>query len=559
MNRVVKASLSKPAYLAWPIAGLVVAACLAPSVVWVLSDSHVWWWDQALYGEATLRVWQTRLSGPGAWPHAVIGTLGGQQPLMVWLGQFFLPLRHMTGSFESALLLLNICAAGGTLILIYDVARRLGAGGAAGLSGVMVCAGSGLFIGLTHQYLVETVQCLAAAAAMSVALDAEKRSRAKTAALVIGVAALSFLSKASSMTFLLPMLCYIAAATWITRRKIRPAVRPGDMAWLAGAIGIAGLAVTWYAVHWQSMVQHFIEATTADFALHWGSPVNLPVKLSYWFGGFRTSLSPFVIVAAGMGSVVLAALVIAFNRFRGRLPAEWAEASVADGTLFVLATAGTIVATIFAFSLQINEDIRFLIPLMPMMAVLVAWSLATIRNRAVARIGFCGLALNVAVNHALSFGFALSGIAAAPHLVPIERNAATDAAALLTEAIHSTCHTTDAGPRLIVVNYATLNVNTINFYAAKESYATGFRCFYTTYNSFDPDLQHALGAIDFIAPAYIVTVAPEQQTWDSQRPDFANRTSRPVTEHLAHDPRYRLESSPGRYIQVYHRIDGPDG
>jgi hypothetical protein len=109
-----------------------------------------------------------------------------------------------------------------------------------------------------------------------------------------------------------------------------------------------------------------------------------------------------------------------------------------------------------------------------------------------------------------------------------------------------------------VVSYATLNVNTINFYAAKESYATGFRCFYTSYNSFDPDVQHALDAIDAIAPAYVVTVAPERQTSDSLRPDFANRASHPVTEHLAHDPRYRLESSPGSYIQVYRRVDRPD-
>jgi hypothetical protein len=553
MFHAVKVRFSKPD-VEWAVAGLVIAACLTPSVIWIVGDSRVWWWDQALYGEATLRVWQTRLSGLGPWGQAVIDTLGGTQPLTVWLGQFFVPLRHMTGSFESALLLLNIGAAAGTLILVFDIARRLGAGGAASLSGVIVCAGSGTFIGLTHQYLVETVQCLAAAAAMSMALNAETRSRARIAAMVIGVAAFSFLSKSSSMTFLLPMLCYVAAAKWITRRKVRQAVQQGDAVWLAGALCIAGLAVTWYVVHWQHVVRHFLDATTADFALHWGSPVNLPAKLSYWLGWFGRSLSPFVTIGAGIGVLVSAALAIALKRLMGRQPAEWAEASVAEGTLFALAVAGTIVATIFAFSLQINEDVRFILPLVPMTGVLVAWGLATVENRVIATVALGVLALNAAVSHAFSYGSNPLGIVPAAYLLPIEQNA-TDAAPL-SEVIRATCHVSDARrPRLIVVSYATLNVNTINFYAAKESYATGFRCFYTTYNGFDPDVQHALEAINAIAPAYIVTVAPERQASDHLHPDFANGASRSVTEHLAHDPHYQLAPSTGNYIQVYRRID----
>jgi hypothetical protein len=557
MTHVFKAGPSKPANSEWAAAGLVIAASLAPSVVWILADCRAWWWDQALYGEATLRVWQMRLSGPGAWASAAINALGGEQPLTVWLGQFFVPLRHVTGSFESAILLVNICAAAAALILVYDIARRLGAGGASGLAGVTACAGSGIFIALTHQYFVEIMQCLAASVAMAVALDAEKRSRARTAAMLTGVVAFGFLSKASSMTFLLPMLCYAAAAMWMTRRKIRPPLRRGDAAWLAGAACIAGLAATWYFTHWQFVVRHFIDATTADIALHWGSPVNLPAKLGYWLGWFGRSLSPFVIVIAVIAAVVSVAFAVATARLPGRRPMEWIEASVTDGTLFAIAVAGTIAGIIFAFSLQINEDVRFLLPLMPMAGVLVAWGLATLGNQVIARLLFGVLALNAAVSHAYSYGFDPLSIVPAGHLLPIERNTAD--AARLTQAVRATCHAADAGRlHLMVVSYAALNVNNINFYAAKESYAAGFRCFYTTYNALDPDVQHALDAIDAIAPAYIVTVPPEQQpAADALHPAFVNGASRPVTEHLAADPRYRLESSPESYIQIYHRIDDP--
>jgi hypothetical protein len=231
---------------------------------------------------------------------------------------------------------------------------------------------------------------------------------------------------------------------------------------------------------------------------------------------------------------------------------------MADGTLFALAVAGTVAGIIFTYSLQINEDVRLALLLMPMAGVLVAWGLATIGNRIVSQLLLGVLALNAAVSHAYSFGFNPLHIAPTVYLLPIERSAAE--AARLTQAVRATCRVDDAGrPHLIVVSYAALNVYNLNFYAAKESYTTGVRCFYTSYDAFDPDIAHALDTIDAVAPVYIVTVAPEQQpASDILHPGFVNGASRPVTDHLAADPRYRLESSPGSYIQIYRRVDGPD-
>jgi hypothetical protein len=101
------------------------------------------------------------------------------------------------------------------------------------------------------------------------------------------------------------------------------------------------------------------------------------------------------------------------------------------------------------------------------------------------------------------------------------------------------------------VNYATLNTNSANFYSEKESYVTGRRCTYTNYNTFNPDVQHALDMIRAVRPIYIITVAPEKQP----PPDFVNMASRPVTEHLALDPHYRLVSNSDGYLLVYREVD----
>jgi hypothetical protein len=550
MTHILTTGLLKARYSNSIAMGFVVAACLVSSAIWILNDRQVWLWDQANYADWTLRLWQARLSGMGPWAHAFINVLGGQQPLMTWLGQFFLPLRHVTGDFESAMLFLNVFAAGGTLILIYDITRRLGANGLSRLAAVMVCAGSGLFIGLTHQYLVEMMQCFAAASTIAIAWRVEKRSAVRTLASVLAAVALSFLSKSSSMIFVLPMLAYIAIALWITRRKARPAFGRADAMLLLGAGLIAVLAAAWYAIHWKAMVDHFVEATTDDFALHWGSPVNLPVKLSFWVGCFIKSLSQFSILSSGLVAMVAAALTISIVRLLKRPAGEWAEASIADGTLFALVLAGTIMATIFVFSLQINEDVRYIISMMPFVSVLVGWSLVIIVNRLVGQVLLGALATNVATGHAYAHRFNLFHIAPINYLLPVERNDSDRA--LLVETVRRTCHRKDVNrPNLVVVSDVTLNMNSANFYSGKDSYTTGNRCFYVTYNSFDPDVRHALDAINTVAPAYIVTFTPDKAVF----PDYANVVSRPVTEHLAADPHYRLESAVGSYILVYHRID----
>jgi hypothetical protein len=217
-----------------------------------------------------------------------------------------------------------------------------------------VCGGSGLFIGLTHHYLTEMIQCFAAAFVMFVAWRSEKRSVARTLSLAVIAIALSFLSKPSSVIFVRPMLTYIVIALWITPQNARLLFQRTDAPLLLSAVLILGAAATWYAVNWRYIAQHFVDATVADTALHWGSPVNLLVKLNYWSGWFLKSLSPFPLISLCIVAPIIISFAISIIRLLKRPPLEWAQASVETGTLFALTLAGAIIATLFAFSLQIN-------------------------------------------------------------------------------------------------------------------------------------------------------------------------------------------------------------
>src|ERR1700692_1364353 len=77
---------------------------LAPSLVWIFKDHQVWPWDQAWYGEVSVNLWFSLTHSLTDWARTMIDGLNSKPPGIVWLGQFFVPLRIL-GSVEDALLL----------------------------------------------------------------------------------------------------------------------------------------------------------------------------------------------------------------------------------------------------------------------------------------------------------------------------------------------------------------------------------------------------------------------------------------------------------------------
>jgi 4-amino-4-deoxy-L-arabinose transferase-like glycosyltransferase len=509
-----------------------------------------------MYGVITLQLWETRLLGIEAWFEAMAHATITNPPLLVWAGQFLVPLRPFRGDIESTLLFVNVLAAGGTLTLIYLTSRRLGAGLTAALAAVLICAGSQIFIELTDQYLLEAVQCCAAAAMVFAAWDADKRSLIRTFALLLIATAFSFLTKTSSGTFVLPLLAYAIISSIITRRRARLTIRAADVALLIAAATVTAAALIWYVGNWQTLIQHFVSATFSEGTLYWGSPVHFPTKIAYWTQSLTNALSPFLLVAICLCVVVVAALLTAIVNSYDRKVTASAEALVENGGLFALALTGTIVATLCAFSLQINDDRRFLLPLIPLISVLVAWSLAVIGRPVIVVFIFTLLTANAVVTRAYAHGrnpFYLVpkywGLTPYPWLLPVQPEPRNKV--LLTAAVQRTCRReTGSQPIFVATEYAELNVNSANFYSEKERGITGLRCSYVNYGSFQTDVGEALSVINRIAPAYVLTVSPDKQP----PADNVNVATRPVAEHLAHDPQYELVSEVGDYILIYRRV-----
>jgi hypothetical protein len=531
------------------VAGTIILL-LAPSVSWVLHDQTAWWWDQANYAYGTLQLVQARRLGLDAWITAMAHALPSTPPLIAWAGQLFVPLRHITGEVEPSLLFLNLFWGGLALWLVYVTTRRMGAQPIESAAAMLVCGGSGIFIAMTHQYLVEMTQCATVAIMIFVAWRAERRSLMRTLSLAGIATGFAMLSKASSLTFVLPMLCYVTVALLVARSGRRPKTDLVDFALLVAASIVIVSAGIWYHTNWNHVAQHFRDATAGDVAMHYGRPVELGLKLQYWLYWLGEAISPFLALSVAAGAITVSALsVAAFRAFRDWHFLRSIEIAVENGTLFAFTLAGTVCATILGFSLQVNEDTRFLIPIIPMVAVLLGWAISVLRLQFVTGIAFLLLALNAAINHAYSFGLNPLAQGSFPYLWPVNLSPADKQ--LLTKAVQESCHDGNNGrTNIIAVSYKSLNGNSANFYAAKNALVGSRPCAYQGLGYSSSDLKQALDTIITAAPAYVITVAP-----DKQPPvDFVNKVSRPVAEHLARDPHFELAFGSDDFLLIYRDI-----
>jgi len=512
----------------------VIAALTTPSLIWIWVDRSVFAWDQAWYGEVSLDLWHARQDGARAWVSGMLHAFGAKPPLLAWMAQFFVPLAGITGDVEPALLALNLCAAAATLGLVYGISWRLTKNAPSSIAAVLVCGGAPLFVGLIHEFMVEIVQCFTVVLMMAVAWRAERRSLVRTVALGILALALGTLVKASSPLFAAPLIGYIAIVLYAGGRE-RPGMTAADISLMLAAAVVAGLAAAWYIVNWAQMLAHVQSSVGAEAAVY-GSPGDMLEKLSFWLNATASAVSPFGLISIGLLLLAVTGLargVIA--SWRGSFEASLGSA-IENGTLFAMVLGSTVVLVWISYSLQPNEDTRFLAPVLPMIAVLTGWSLSALGR--VAGMGAASLlAANAAVNNIYAFGWNPLQVVESPWLNAV--HATNDDRLRLRDAVRVSCPPQERNRYVIVgVEYPAFNANSAAFYSAQERLRTGYRCYYTSLGYLESDADRAFDRIFMMNAVSVVTIPPALQQEGDNSP--FNRVSRVVAERLLDDRRFSL-------------------
>lgn len=532
------------------VAVLAAIVLLAPSVVWIFRDAHVWPWDQAYYATLALQIRDALRDGVPAWLSAFLTVPGARAPLLPWFAQATLPLTRVLGEPERALLFANVVTGGITLGLVYSAARRLGGTPAIALTAMLACAGTSDFIAFNHQFLTEAGQAMALAGLAWAALRADDAAWPRLVAATLFWTTLAMLAKTTSIAFVLPFLLYIAIVCSASRRQ-RFAARPVDFSLLFVSLVLAAITVIWYAIHWSAIVTHIAEATTdKDIVLAYGSERPLVVKLQFWSRALLQALSPFSWLSGIVVIVMAWALGTGAVRvWRGRL-ANLPHRAIESHFLFALCLAGTIMAGLITYSRMINEDVRFLAPMLCLVVLLLAWSLVTLHSRWITAAIALLLAGNWSFTHATVQGFVARPERALPYLQAPQNNSA--AMARMARAVRDVCDKSRAGRlNIIGAELADFNVPSADFYAEKMRRAVGYRCDYGSLGYLEGDPQRAIRRLYELNADFFVTLPLDELPRPGTDP--LDRISRPVAEWIAASPDFQRVTPDGDSLAIYRR------
>ncbi len=505
---------------------------VAPSAIWIARDRSVWPWDQAWYGEFSVKLYRALKTQRETWIEQMLNASPTKPTAVTWLGQLFVPLGRRFGHIEAGLLLSILLVQMGTLVLVYRIARHLVPDRPkVHIAACLFVASAPLFIGMSQSYLAEPFQMLAVAWIYCIAARGPLRSRLVQAAELIAAATLCILTKTTT-----PLYCLlpgIVGIVWVFRRRPPESGRN----WATVLIGVPVLIGTgvlviattaWYYRNFSQVLHHVRIASSGEISLLYGQQRPFLEKTAMWANAMQQCfmLEPIVwAVAAGLVVAILVRIDCRFRHIPGgnkRLDLLAALAAMHVGVVLTV------------FSLAIPEETRYLLPTIVPLVVLVIWTLAQMRDKSFSAVACVLLAGQWTINHLQAHGHLAHRSDVTPWLMPAEIDAGRH-----DEIVHLVRSTTIEDRRdqmnVIGVDYPWLNQNSCEFFSVQATLDGSSECRFTSLGFAETDANRAWNRLlnDLNSP-YFVSVEPKHRPPSDQ----FNVVTLSVLERVETDKRF---------------------
>jgi hypothetical protein len=530
---------------------VVLALALSPSAVWIALDEHVWPWDQAWYGQVTVELFYTLLLKPREWPAAMIHAFGIKAPGIAWIGQWFVPFGNLVGSIDRVLLVSILLTQLATLWMVFAALR--------GLSGrnylipfavALNLASLPLFVGLTHQYLVEPLQTFVVAWFVLLVARGKQWHPVTLALQLVAASALGILAKVTS-----PLYCLVPGLVTVwyliqAARHARLSSKSPDSGELAGKIWLGSAATVlvlgalgWYVVNGRAVADFTALAYSSPVAVLYGAHDTFLNKLGYWLAALRINFAyaPVAVCAAAL-------LLLAMTRRLARRSAGF-RARTLD--VCALIAVVQITLTIAVFSAGDNEENRYLMPLAPYLAVILCWTLVQLRHwwASAVVITFSVGQLFAANSRALELSPV--SVDTSAWLTPVSRD--VKRARIIDTVVDATCTSSSARRYSIIgVEEPWFNANTMAYESAKQHESAGLRCYYTSLGYAETDTDRAWDRLLALDTLYFVTLSPEV---DLTTPEALRHVSTPVLQRVEGSGLFKPLPMPDEFSVILLRRD----
>ena len=345
---------------------LVVFFFLGTTALWISRDRSPGYWDDAWYLTNSLVLYDTLIDhGPIAYWKKFLGALEFKAPLIAVLPT---PLYGLFGRHAFVAYGVNLVFMALLFGAVYHLARRYSSP-RSGLVAVYVTATMPLLYGLSRQYLVE--YGLTALVAATVCCLVESRWLRDThKACCLGVLfGLGLMMKVTFPLYVFLPFCFVAIRIFApepigmspSNAHPRPARSSLLMWFLAFVAPLALIALPWYGRNWRKTLDHAFRSGFSPMADQYG--MGDPFSLSVVWGYLTHWVNDGISGAYFLLLMVLAGIALWYKIRMGRpgLPSE--------GRTLVLLWFLPFLMFLFGR----NKDIRFTAPLLPAVAILIAW------------------------------------------------------------------------------------------------------------------------------------------------------------------------------------------
>jgi hypothetical protein len=525
-----------------------------PNIIWIFLDKSVFPWDQAWYGQVSVELFYHLTHSPIDWVREMISAFGAKAPGIAWVGQFFVPIGQLINSVDIGLLLSILVTQSITLFIVYHIILRLTDSRLISIICCLFVSSSPLSIGLTHQYFVEPLQTLGIAWIILIMVSAPQWESNKIILHLASAISLAMLAKVSSPLYFFSPVLVISHCAYSNRNANKRLIGVKTRNWLskikieflpiATFLLVTG-ALLWYGKNLQSILLFALNSSSGETSLYYGEKGDFFNKIHYWLLATQKNfLSPISLTF--ILSLTFYIFSVKILKIKGNL--KLLRLNYFD--ICVMACFLEIISILAILSLNVNQENRYLLPILPHLAIIMSWILKKVNQNAI--LVFIGSLFTLQLLVFQSQALGITGLS--PNLSPwlYSINTNDDNKQLLTEVIHTTCNTKEQGKyNIIGLELPQFNANSASYFSAQQLLTQSFHCYYTSLGYAEKNPEKAWKKLLDMNINYFVTL---KQSSQPKSVDFLNKVSSSILDKVKNSTKFKLQSSVNNQLILYKQV-----
>ena len=494
-------------------------------------DAQIFSWDPAFYAERSIELSKSlNIFNPKESAQALMGAIAHKPPLLVWVSSLvYLLSRNFSENINFPFLMTIVLFSTFSNVLIIMIIRKIVAKNKTIFSLITIALinSSLMYISMSRNFYVEIMQIFVILVTILFFLIFKQQTILARIFMIIISLTLTILVKIPTIILTAPILIILVSKLLLSiyRRKTKYFL-PSDIIFAIVATSLLVLSSMWYMKNIGISYNFAKSVSSGEYSLYYGRDSGLISKSKLWFDYIIQGLTIHTRFNIGILIAILGLSLFLINLLVKRKFKEITNYKNELLFMSIILLYGT------SLTIQINEEIRYITPLIPLIIIIfilviekVIKALKTdlIINPILILITLGAMYLLVDTNTIINGEQGINR--EVPYLSKVKIQSTNSSE--LKELDKYICKPEKKA--LFAVDFIDLNYNTLNYYSTALNERSNATCDYV-YLGF---LKERTEALDVINKYYfVVSDSRLENTSFVPQPYFTNTLSRDILQYL---------------------------